>query len=113
MPPPARRIHWQKIPLLCSADERASDRVVIDDALTLLMGGGVVLHDRYFRGNWLYLWGADPIDYEFPGGHAWRDRHSNRLVIRARGPHRHDLVFQHGPYGLIHEAWYQLVMRVI
>ena len=108
-----KRIGWERLPLLETWQEHADDRVVIDGTVTLLADGDVVINNRWFRGNWLGLFGSDAIDFAIPGGHAYRDKHSNRLVIRTGGPERQTLVFEYQRYGLVMSAaWYQLVQRV-
>lgn len=119
------RMQGRKIPLLYtgSADmpecSLPADQVTIDGTLTLFADGDVVLAGRFFRGNrCLGLLRSDEINYAFIGGHAWRKRGSNTLVIRTRSPSGQQLVYQYGPayqYGLIglfQAAWYQVVPRL-
>ena len=75
-----KRIKWERLPLLETWQEHADDRVVIDGTVTLLADGDVIINNRWFRGNWLGLFGSDAIDFPIPGGHAYRDKHSNRLA---------------------------------
>lgn len=83
------------MPLNDTNAEHQPDRVVIDGVLTLFDSGAVVIHDRWFEGNWLLgRWGAEAVDYAFPGGHAFRDKDSNRLIVRTAGPDRRSLVYK-------------------
>ncbi|QDV73651.1 hypothetical protein [Botrimarina mediterranea] len=95
MPPIPTRIRWMSMPLNDTNAEHQPDRVVIDGVLTLFDSGAVVIHDRWFEGNWLLgRWGAEAVDYAFPGGHAFRDKDSNRLIVRTAGPDRRSLVYK-------------------
>lgn len=113
MPRPPRT-SWVAIPLVDPSLEYPPDRVVIDGVLTLFDDGSVVIENRWFRGNWLLgLFGAEAVDYAFPGGRAFRTRHSRRLVIRTGGPHRQALVYEfRGLTPLFSGAWRQLVQHV-
>lgn len=107
------RIHWGRLPLLDTQEEHAPDRVVIDDTLILLASGDLIIHDRWFRGNTWGLFGSDVIDYAFPGGHAYRDKHSNRLTIRTGGPHRKTLVYEYQRrLFILSAAWFQVIPRL-
>lgn len=108
-----KALKWGRVPLLDTRDEKHEDRVTIDGTVTLFESGDVVIRDRWFRGNWFGLFGSDAIDYEFPGGHAYREKGSNRLVIRTVGPDRRMLIFEYRRICLvIASAWYQVVCRV-
>ncbi|WP_145113061.1 hypothetical protein [Botrimarina mediterranea] len=117
MPPKPKptRIRWMSMPLNDTNAERQPDRVVIDGVLTLFDSGAVVIGNRWFRGNWLLgRWGAEPIDYTFPGGHAHRDRHSQRLVVRTGGPNRQALVYEFsGLTPLLAGAWRRCVPQYL
>lgn len=109
----SRKVSWTYIPLLEGWDEKADDRVTIDGTLTLFIGGGVMIHNRWFNAKLFGLFGGDAIDFAFPGGHAYRQKGSNRLLIRVSGPERQTLVFEHRPFaGLFRGAWYQVVPRI-
>ncbi|MCA9239581.1 MAG: hypothetical protein KDA37_05255 [Planctomycetales bacterium] len=109
----SKKVTWVRLPLLESWDEKASDRVTIDNTLTLFVGGGVMIHNRWFRGKLLGLFGGDEIDFPFPGGHAYRKKGSSRLIIRTAGPDRLTLVYEHHAFArLLWDAWYQVVPRI-
>ena len=109
------RIRWNYLPLLETFEEHAPDRVVIDGTLILLANGNVVIHNRVFYGNYFGLFGGDEIDFAFPGGHAYRKRHSNVLTIKTAGPDGHTLLYRFsawtGPFH-IWPSWYQLLPRI-
>lgn len=105
------RIRWPSVPMVDPRIEHPPDRVTVDGVLTLFDSGAVVIGNRWFRGNWLLgWWGAEPVDYPFPGGHAFRDRNSRRLVIRTAGANRQALVYEfRGFTPLFAGAWYQRI----
>ncbi|QEG36209.1 hypothetical protein [Bythopirellula goksoeyrii] len=106
-------IQWGRLPLLDTRDEHADDHVTVDDTLILLASGDLIIYDRWYRGNFLGLWGSDKIDYAFPGGHAYREKHSNRLTIRTGGPNRKTLHYEYQRILLVVSAvWYQLIPRL-
>lgn len=101
------RIRWRRVPLTDPSLEHQPDRVVVDGVLTLFDSGAVVIGNRWFGGNWvLGCWGAEPINYAFPGGHAFRAKHSKRLEIRTGGVNRQALVYEfHGLTPLWVGSW--------
>lgn len=102
-----KRIRWGRIPLLQSWKEKEPDRVTIDGILTLFASGDVVINNRWF-GN------SDAIDFDFPGGHAYRAKWSRQLIIRTAGPERQTLIYLYRPVlWILWGAWYQVVPRII
>ncbi len=113
------KLQGRKIPLLYTGSvdlpdcSLPADNVTIDGTLTLFANGDLALADRYFRGNRIFgLFRSDEIDFAFAGGHAWRKRGSNTLVIKTRSPAGQQLVYQYGSAGLFHVAWYQVIPRI-
>ena len=108
------RTVWIAVPLVDTSLEHPPDRIAIDDTLTFFNDGSLVIENRWFNGNWLLgLRGAEAIDYAFMGGHAYRRKHSNRLLIRTAGPNRVALVYEYrGLTPLISGVWYQMIPRI-
>lgn len=103
-----KRLEWGKLALIDRRHEIPEDRVIIDGTITLLITGEVFIRDRWFRGKRWFFLGPDAIDYAFPGGHAYRDYGSQRLVIRTSGPDRRTLVYEYCSPFLGVTNWYQL-----
>lgn len=112
--PQTTRIDWVAVPLVDTSLENRPDRVVIDGTLTLFAGGGLMIENRWFGGNWFFgLCGAEAIDHAFPGGHAYRKKHSNRLQVRTAGPNRQALVYEYRSRWLLGCCeWHQIVPRI-
>jgi len=107
-----KRIEWTRTVLVDSLNELKGCRVEVDGVVTLLIDGSVTIRDRYFRGNGWFWQKADAIDFAFPGGHAYRERGSDRLVIRTAGPDHQTLVYEYEcPFFFGPTAWYQLRRR--
>lgn len=106
-----RRVEWYRVLLIDSLDERKLCRVEIDGVITLRIDGSVVIRDRYFHGNGWFWRKADAIDFAFPGGHAYRSRGANRLLVRTAGPDRQALIYEYERPLLGPAAWYRLHRR--
>lgn len=109
--PTSPRIRWRRVPLTDPNLEQQPDRVEVDGVLTLMDTGAVVIGNRYFRGNWLLgRWGAEPVDYAFPGGHAFRAKHGRRLEVRTAGANRQALVYEfRGLTPLFVGTWFRCI----
>lgn len=109
--PQTTRIRWMRYPLIDASSPNPPDRVEVDGVLTLFNSGDLLIGNRWFRGNWLLsVRGAEPIDYAFPGGHAFRERHGSRLVVRTAGVDRQALVYEFsGLTPFFPGAWYRCV----
>ena len=69
-----------------------------EQVITFYVLGHVLIHNRYFA---RYA----PVDYEFPGGHAYRNRGSDRLFIRSGGARAEMYIFEY----VSQEGWYRKV----
>ncbi|MCA9136276.1 MAG: hypothetical protein KDB00_05945 [Planctomycetales bacterium] len=95
-------LEWQT-PKMC---------VPFEDILTMMRGGDVYISNQFFKRD-------DPVDYRFPGMHAYRAAGSYRLYLKTAGSYSEVFIFQYryfplGPTGWFQGGfgWLQLIPRI-